>query len=66
VYRKAELAPPSPSDFELPFGGKLSADNSWVKITPVIPWSEFESEALLIYGRKNFSLEVTKLPLLGL
>jgi hypothetical protein len=41
---KAELAPPSPSDFELRFGGKLSADNRWVKMVQVIPRSEFESE----------------------
>ena len=53
MYRKAELAPPSPSYFELPFGGKLSADNRWVKITPVIPWSEFESE----YA-ENFPTEI--------
>jgi hypothetical protein len=44
VYRKAELAPSPPSEFELPFGGKLSADNRWVKMTQLIPWSEFESE----------------------
>jgi hypothetical protein len=44
VYIKADLAPHSPSDFELPFGGKLSADNRWVKMAQVIPRSEFESE----------------------
>jgi hypothetical protein len=44
VYIKSELAPPSPSDFELHFGGKLSADNRWVKMAQVIPRSEFESE----------------------
>jgi transposase, IS5 family len=44
VYRKAELAHPSPSDFELPSCGKLSADNRWVKMAQIIPWSEFESE----------------------
>jgi transposase, IS5 family len=44
VYRKAELAPPSLSDFELPFGGNLSPDNRWVKMAQIIPWSEFESE----------------------
>lgn len=44
MYRKAELAPPSPSDFELPLCGKLSADNRWIKMAQVIPWSEFESE----------------------
>jgi len=44
VYKKAELAPASPSDFELPSCGKLSADNRWVKMAELIPWSEFESE----------------------
>ena len=43
MYRKAELAPSPPSDFELPFGGKLSANNRWVKMAELIPWSEFES-----------------------
>jgi hypothetical protein len=51
--KKAELAPPSPSDFELPFGGKLSPHNLWVKITPVIPRPEFESE----YA-ENFPTEI--------
>jgi len=44
VYRKAELAPSPPSEFELPFGGRLSADNRWVKMAQIIPWDEFESE----------------------
>ena len=44
MYRKAELAPSPPSDFELPFEGRLSEDNRWVKMAQLIPWSEFESE----------------------
>jgi IS5 family transposase len=44
VYKKAELAPPSLSDFELPFGGNLSLLNRWVKMAQIIPWDEFESE----------------------
>jgi len=44
VYRKAELAPSPPSEFELPSGGRLSADNRWVKMVQIIPWDEFESE----------------------
>jgi hypothetical protein len=44
VYRKVELAPKPPSEFELPFGGSLSPDNRWVKMAQLIPWSEFESE----------------------
>jgi len=52
VYKKAELATPSPSDFELPSCGKLSPDNRWVKMAELIPWSEFETE----YA-KNFPTE---------
>jgi hypothetical protein len=52
VYKKAELATPSPSDFELPSCGKLSPDNRWVKMAELIPWSEFEAE----YA-KNFLTE---------
>jgi len=44
VYRKAEFAPLPPLDFELANGSKLSADNRWVKMAQIIPWSEFESE----------------------
>ena len=31
-------------DFDLPFGGKLSPDNRWVKLAHLIPWEEFENE----------------------
>lgn len=31
-------------DFDLPFGGKLSPDNRWVRLAHLIPWDEFESE----------------------
>ena len=44
MYRKAELASSPPSEFELPFGGRLSSDNRWVKMAELIPWSEFEAE----------------------
>ena len=44
MYRKVEVAPKPPSEFEQPFGGSLSPDNRWVKMAQVIPWSEFESE----------------------
>lgn len=44
MYKKAELAPLEPLDFELANGCKLSALNRWVKMTQLIPWSEFEAE----------------------
>ncbi|MBD0301071.1 MAG: IS5/IS1182 family transposase, partial [Tolypothrix sp. T3-bin4] len=52
MYRKAELAPSPPSDFKLPFEGRLSADNRWVKMAELIPWDKFEAE----YA-KNFPTE---------
>jgi hypothetical protein len=53
VYRKAELAPPSPSDFELPSCGRLSPDNRWVKMAQVIPWSEIDILYKQIKGQTN-------------
>ena len=44
VYKKAELAPLQPLDFELTNGCKLSALNRWVKMAQIIPWDEFKSE----------------------
>jgi hypothetical protein len=29
-------------DFFLPFGGKLSGDNRWIKLAELIPWDELE------------------------
>ncbi len=31
-------------EFHLPFGGKLPADNRWVRLAEVIPWHEFEEK----------------------
>ncbi|MDB9514677.1 transposase, partial [Kamptonema animale CS-326] len=44
MYRKFELAPLPPLDFELANGSKLSTDNRWVKMAELIPWLEFESD----------------------
>ncbi|MEG4275857.1 MULTISPECIES: IS5 family transposase, partial [unclassified Microcoleus] len=49
MYRKVEQAQSPPSEFELPFGGKLSADNRWVKMAELIPWNEFEAEYAKIF-----------------
>jgi len=53
VYRKVEQAPSPAEDFDLPFGGKLAADNRWVQLAQLIPWAEFEAE----YAQ-NFETEV--------
>ena len=31
-------------NFSLPFGGKLSAENRWAKLSELIPWEEIETE----------------------
>ncbi len=53
VYRKTELAPLEPLDFELANGCKLSALNRWVKMTQLIPWSEFEAEYAQNFPERN-------------
>jgi len=30
--------------FFLPFGGKLSGDNRWVKLAELIPWEDLEDD----------------------
>lgn len=52
MYQKTELPSTPPEKFALPFEGKLSADNRWVRMSNLIPWEEFEEE----YA-KNFSAE---------
>ncbi|MGD1950637.1 MAG: IS5/IS1182 family transposase, partial [Leptolyngbyaceae cyanobacterium] len=43
MYRQSSPGQLSFQDFYLPFGGKLSAENRWVKQAEIIPWDEFES-----------------------
>ena len=42
MYRKPNRSQMSLDDFFLPFGGKLSADNRWVKIAKLMPWELIE------------------------
>ena len=42
MYRSSSSGQLSFEDFYLPFGGKLSADNRWVKLSELIPWEEIE------------------------
>jgi hypothetical protein len=44
MYRKVDSPPTPPSQFELPFEGKLSQDNRWIIMANLIPWDEFEEE----------------------
>ena len=36
--------------FFLPFGGKLSSDNQWVKLASIITWDEFEEKHAVVEG----------------
>jgi hypothetical protein len=49
MYRKQTQQDTSPGEFELPFGGKLAADNRWVILAKIIPWTEFEAEYAAIF-----------------
>ncbi len=45
MYRRSiPTVEQSPENFYLPFAGKLSGENRWVKLAEVIPWEEFEDE----------------------
>jgi hypothetical protein len=44
MYQKVDPTPSHPSNFQIPFEGKLSEDNRWVIMEKLIPWSEFEVE----------------------
>jgi hypothetical protein len=42
MYRREHRHQLSLADFFLPFGGKLSGDNRWIKLAELIPWNELE------------------------
>ncbi len=42
MYRKLDKAQLSMNEFFMPFGGRLSADNRWVKIAKLMPWDLIE------------------------
>jgi IS5 family transposase len=50
MYRKEEPTQIPPSNFELPFQGKLSEDNRWVIMASLIPWAEFEEEYATLFS----------------
>ncbi len=43
MYRSSSPGQLSFVDFYLPFGGKLSGENRWVKLSERIPWEEIET-----------------------
>jgi transposase, IS5 family len=44
MYRSTPPGQLSFENFYLPFGGKLSGENRWVKLADMIPWEDFEAE----------------------
>lgn len=44
MYRRSNPDQLAFEDFYLPFGGKLSAENRWVKLAALLPWAEFEAQ----------------------
>lgn len=44
MYRREHRNQLSFEDFFLPFGGKLSGENRWVKLADLIPWDELEDD----------------------
>ena len=44
MYKTTNKAQEKAENFGLPFGGKLSQENRWIKLAKLIPWSDFESE----------------------
>jgi hypothetical protein len=44
MYRQSPRGQLSFENFYLPFGGKLSGENRWVRLAELVPWEQFESE----------------------
>jgi Transposase domain (DUF772). len=44
MYRQSPTGQLSFENFYLPFGGKLSRENRWVRLAELVPWEQFESE----------------------
>ena len=44
MYRRSSTEQLSFENFYLPFGGKLSGENRWIRLAELVPWETFESE----------------------
>lgn len=53
MYRKITPGQLTFENFYLPFGGKLSGNNRWVKLAELIPWEEFEAEYAQQFSEKE-------------
>jgi transposase, IS5 family len=52
MYRNTNEVQKQAENFELPFEGRLSQENRWVKLAKLIPWSDFETEYAAKFSRK--------------
>lgn len=52
MYRKKPFGQLEFEDFYLPFGGKLSSENRWVKLSKLIPWDEIEKKYAQQFSKK--------------
>ena len=50
MYRREPRHQLSFEDFFLPFGGKLSGDNRWIKLAELIPWDDLEDDYASLFG----------------
>ena len=53
MYRRQRTNQMSIEDFMLPFGGKLNADNKWIKLAELMPWDEIDKKYRESYKRKS-------------
>jgi hypothetical protein len=53
MYRKRDRNQQTVDDFILPFGGKLKADNRWVKMAQMMPWDFIEDIYLESMSQEN-------------
>jgi transposase, IS5 family len=44
MYRQSPTGQLTFENFYLPFGGKLSGENRWVRLAELVPWEQFENE----------------------
>ena len=49
MYRRKDRNQLSFEDIFLPFGGKLSGDNRWIKLAELIPWYEPEDDYAALF-----------------
>ena len=53
MYRRQRTNQMTIEDFMLPFGGKLNADNQWIKLAELMPWDEIDKKYRERFKRKS-------------